>query len=441
MRISNIKLFQKKLPSAGQISNIINSPLFSGSAIMIFGSNAVSFLNYLYHLVMGRMLGPSFYGELVALISLIGLFAIIPGSLSMVIIKYVSAAKNEVESTGLIKWLKSKGFRISLIIFIFILIISPSLANFLHIEKLSYLILIAISFSLSIQVVINRSALQGLLKFKETVLSIFAEVGFKFILSLVLIFAGYRVGGAMMALTVSVFVGWYMTNLYLRDRLKKDSVYSPDIKKMLFFSFPVLVQSFATTSIYTSDVILVKHFFSSFDAGIYASLSTLGKIIFFGASPIASVMFPLVSQRQSKGERYRNIFIYSLLGTLLLASGVLIIYWLVPEIAISLLYGSAYLEAADLLVWFGVFMTLFTLSSLLINFNLSLGRTGVVILPLIAAIIQVVAIWFYHHTLFVIILISTLVTALLLGSLLIYSSYGRDTRDRNKIDFSNNPSL
>lgn len=408
---------------------------------MVFGSNTVNFLNYLYHLVMGRMLGPAFYGELVALISLIGLFSIIPVSLSLVIIKYVSAAKNEEESVGLIKWLKSKGYGISLIICVFTVIISPAIANFLHIEKISYLILIAITFLLSIQTVINRSILQGLLKFKETVLSILAEVGFKFILSLVLIFLGFRVGGAMMALVISVFIGWYMTNLYLKDNLKVKSDYSPDMKKMLKFSFPVLVQSFATTSLFTSDVILVKHFFSSFDAGIYASLSTLGKIIFFGTSPIASVMFPLVSKRQSKGEGYRNIFIYSLWSTLILAAIVLIVYWLFPDLAIRLLYGSAYLGASNLLVWFGIFMTLFTLSSLLISFNLSLGRTKVVILPLIAAIMQVVAIWIYHNNLMTVTIISVLVNALLLGLLIIYSIYGKRPARSDKINFSNSPGI
>lgn len=400
---------------------------------MVFGSNAVNFLNYLYHLVMGQMLGPVFYGELVALISLIGLFSIIPVSLTLVIVKYVSAAKNERENAGLVQWFKSQGFKISFIMFIFILIISPAIANFLHIEKIIYIIIIAVSFLLSIQVVINRAILQGLLKFKETVLSIFAEVGFKFIISLILIFLGFRVGGAMMALVVSVFVGWYMTSLYIRDKLKVVSDYTPAVKKMLIFSFPVLVQSFAITSLYTSDIILVKHFFSSFDTGIYASLSTLGKIIFFGTSPIASVMFPLVSQKQSKGEGYRKIFIYSLLATSILAFIALVIYWLVPELAIRLLYGSAYLEATNLLVWFGIFMTLFTLSSLVINYNLSLGKMKIVIFPLVAAILQIILIWFYHYSLFEVILISIGVSALLLTALLIYSIY---SKNGHKVNFN-----
>ena len=52
------------------------------------------------------------------------------------------------------------------------------------------------------------------------------------------------------------------------------------------------------------DVILVKHYFSADEAGHYAALSQLGKIIIFGTGAIASVMFPLVVERFEKHEMY-----------------------------------------------------------------------------------------------------------------------------------------
>ena len=373
--------------------------------------------------MMGRILGPSFYGELSALISFIGLLAIVPISLSLVIVKYVSSAKSKRETEGLIKWLRSNGFKASIIISIIIVMISPAVTTFLRINKSSYIILIALLFLFSIQTVINRSILQGLLKFKESVLTVLAEASIKLIISLMLIYMGFRVGGAIFAITISSFLGWYMTNMYLKGKFETQSNFSPEIKKMFIFSIPVLLQSFAITSIYSADVILVKHFFSSHEAGIYASLSTLGKVIFFGAAPIGAVMFPLISKRQSRGQTYKKIFMYSLFGTLILAFGVLLIYWLIPDLAIGLLYGSAYLEASDLLIWFGIFITLFTLSSLIINYCLSLGKTQIVILPMIAAVSQIAVIWFYHQTLFQVVIISVVVSTLLLVSLLIYSIY------------------
>lgn len=401
-------------------------PLFSGSVVMVIGSNSVSALNYLYHLIMGRMLGPASYGELAALISLIGLFGIVPISMNLVIIKYVSSAKKRQEANNLVSWFKSKIFQVSVGFFLVILITSPIIYSFLGITKISYLFLIALSFLFSLQALLNRSILHGLLKFKEMVFSVLAENTTRLAVSALLVFIGFRVGGAMLAFVISALLGWYVTNFYLRFYFsKKNPNLSPDIRSMAMFTIPVLIQSFSTTSLYSSDLILVKHFFSSHDAGIYAALSTLGKIIFFGAGPIGAVMFPIVAQRQARGQNFRKIFIYTFLLTGILATIISTLYWFFPRIAIGLLYGSAYLEEASLLVWFGLFMSLFTLSSVLISYSLSLGKTRIVLIPLIISLLQIIAIWFYHQSLFAVILIATLASALLLMSLLIYLSFNR----------------
>lgn len=407
-----------------KLSNLTKHPLFSGSAIMVLGSNTINALNYLYHLILGRMLGPSDYGELAALISLMGLLSIVPGSISLVIIKHVSSAKTEEEVISLINWLKSKIIKGSLIFFLVILLLSPLIRSFLHINKLVYLALIAISFLISFQSLFYRSILQGLLKFKAVILSILTENSAKLILSILLVYLGFRVGGAMLAFVVAAVLGWYITIFYLKFSSKGKSDISPDVKSMTLFAIPVIIQTFSTTSFYSSDVILVKHFFSAHEAGIYAALSTLGKIIFFGTGPIAAVMFPVVSKKLAKGENFKRVYHYSFFATLTLAALILLFYLFTPKLAINLLYGRAYLEAADLLFWMGMFITLFSLTSLIVSYGLAVGRTTIVYFQLIAAISQIILIWFFHQTLFEVIIISCTVTGMLLIVLLIYSSYG-----------------
>lgn len=416
------------------MKKILNHPLFTGSMVMIIGSNAINFLNYLYHLIMGRLLGPANYGELAALISLMGLFSIVPSSINLVIIKYVSSAKSEAELAGLINWLRVRVVKVSIVFFIAILIATPFITSFLHISKIAYLILFAVTFLIGFQSLFYRSILQGLLKFKETVISILAENSIKLLVSVLLIYFGFRVGGAIFAFLIAVMVGWFITIFYLKIKTKKADQ-SPDVKSMAFFAIPVIIQSFAMTSIYSSDVILVKHFFSSHDAGIYAALSTLGKIILFATGPIGSVMFPLVSKRMAKGENYKRVFMLSFAATAFLSGAILLVYFLFPSLAIKLLYGSLFLEAAGLLVWFGIFIACFTLSFLIVSYNLSLGKTKVVIFPAVAALTQIILIWIYHQSLFTVILISIIISALLLAALFIYSIY--ETRSHaKKIDFS-----
>lgn len=406
------------------LNEIVTHPLFSGSTIMVFGSNSINAINYLYHLVMGRLLGPTGYGELAALISLMGLLGVVSAGINLAVTKYVSSAKNDQEANRLSHWLKVKFFQLSVAFSAFILITSPLTSAFLR-TNINYIFIIAAAFLFSFSSTLNRAILQGLLKFKEMVISVLFENTSKLLIGSVLVLVGFKLSGAMMGIFIAAIIGWYLTHSFLKGSKSTNPKRPEDLKNIIFFTIPVIIQTVAITSLYTTDLILVKHFFLPFDAGIYASLSTLGKIIFFGASPIASVMFPLVSQRQSRGGSYNKIFSFSLLTTACLSILVVIFYWLFPNLAIKLLYGSAYLQASSLLVFFGVFMALFTLSSFLINFGLSLGKIKIVIFPAAAAIIQATAIWFYHTSLYTVVIISILVNTLLLASLVIYSIFER----------------
>ncbi len=430
-----------------RINRLISHPLFSGSAIMIIGSNSASALNYLYHLVVGRLLGPSSYGEFASLISVIGLLGIIPAAVSLVIVKQVSSAKSDSEAKNLIRWFKSKAFIVSLSFALLMLVFSPLISSFLRINKFSYILLISLLFLFSLQTGFNRAILQGVLKFKEIVISILAENTAKVLISAILILLGFAVTGALTAYVGASLLGLYLTNYYLKVKNENDYPIHTNVKSVLFLTIPMLVQTVSTTSMISSDVVLVKHFFSSHEAGIYAALSTLGKIIFFGTGPITAVMFPLVSKKNSKGESYRRVLIYSFTATALFALVICVFYFLAPTVAINLLFGPSYLESSSLLIWFGIFMSLFTLSSLLVNFGISLGKNRIAIFPLFSAILQIILIFLFHQTLFTVIIISSGVTALLLVTLLIYLSfdgelmYGKNAFKGDKVDFNNRPGI
>ena len=83
---------------------------------------------------------------------------------------------------------------------------------------------------------------------------------------------------------------------------------------------------------------------------------------------------------------------------------------------IKVLYGSAYLSARAELVWMGLFLLFYSLSSLLVNYSLSLGKSGIVIFPFVGALLQIILIWFWHGTTLQVIQISLLVNiAMFLG--------------------------
>ena len=405
-----------------RIKEIVLHPLFSGSAVMIFGSNLANFIAYVYHLVIGRMLGPELYGELAAVVSLIGLFAVSFGFFGLVIVKFVSSG-NTNERKMLFSWFTTRSSQIAIFVGIFVTAISPFIAGFLKIG-LSVAVLLGPIITVFLLSFIYSSFLQGLLRFGRVVVVSNISMAGRLALGILFVALGFSVFGAIFGLFISAALGLWLNRYFLKDyKVSKDSGSRAFGKKILAYAGPIFLVSLSTNSLYSTDVILVKHFFEAQSAGIYAALSTLGKIIFFGTAPVGAVMFPLVSQRQSQGKDYKKIFLLSLLFTLGISLLVLLIYWLAPELSLKILYGDKFLEASPYLVWIGLFMAIFSSGSLITGFYLSKGDTRIWTLVVLAALGQALGIWFFHSSIFQVITVNIISASFLLVSLLIYFGY------------------
>ena len=403
------------------VKKLVKSPLFSGSVLMIGGSMGVNVVNYLYHLVMGQVLGPVDYGKLAAIFSILYVATVIPTSSSIAIVKFVSSAKNKKERDLFYFRIKRLYAWIGLILSILWIAFSGLVSDFLHIDEIVAILLVAPTLFLSLVVLVNQSLAQGVLKFKGVVVPNLISAIFKLIVGLGLVYMGYSVGGAMFGVVIGVFLAYVYSIRFTKVlNVKKIEKGTLDLRPFVKYALPVLTQAMAFTSLFTVDLILVKHFLPEFDAGLYAALSTLGKIIYFASQPVSSVMFPIVAGKRSRGEGYRKVFYLSFVMTALLSLIVVLFYYLLPEIAIGVLYGKEYLMAKSELVWMGVFMSAYALSYLLVSFILSLNKTKIVILPIIVAVLQVLLIVRYHNSLRQVLQINTLMTLALLAMLVIY---------------------
>ena len=406
---------------------LIKNQLIAGSAILFAGSMLASFGNYLYHLLMGRMLGPVDYGVLASLISLTYLFGIPIGTLSLVTVKYVSALRGEKKFetiSYLYSWLNKKLVIFGLVGFLLLVITSPLIASFLHFDSILPLLLLIASSLIAVYLSVNTATIQGFLRFGwMSVLGIIQAI-LKVGIAVLLVFIGLKVLGAVTSILFGSLVGLVLTRLLVRRLLsKKEKKEKIDIQEISKYAIPVFFSSLAFTSLYTSDIVLARHFLSAQEAGFYAALAVLGKIIFFASGPIIMVMFPMVSERHANGKKYANLFKLSFGLVLFICLGVSVVYFLFPGLMVKILFGSQYLPAAPYLVLFAIFLSLYSLASLLVNFYLSIKKVKIVILPVIAAVVQIILIVIFHQNLSQIIWVSISVLFLLLVSLLIYYLY------------------
>jgi len=381
-------------------------------------------INYIYHLLMGRILGPVDYGTLVSVYSVLYIVSIIPSSASISIVKFISSAQDKEERNEIYKSINIFIVRLAGLLAVVVALLSPTISKFLNISNNSIVLLVAPILFLSLVTLVNMSTMQGVLKFTGVIVPSIISAASKLVFGLVLIWLGYSVLGAIWAIVIGAAIAYLISRKMIVGEIDtRNSQGNYPLKSFYKYSLPVLIQALAFTSLFTVDVILVKHFLSPFDAGLYAALSTLGKIIFFASSPIAATMFPIVSKRKANNQGYNKVFLTSLIVTLAVGIAITSFYWLFPSVAIGVLYGPAYLSAKSALVWMGILILFYSLSSLMVNFSLSLGESRAVYFPLIAAVLQAPLIWFFHGSILEVIQISLGLVAAMFIFLSFYLGY------------------
>ena len=405
------------------LNNLLNNPLASGSLLMFIGAMVSNFGAYLYHLAMGRMLGPVSYGVLTALISLLYLLYIPALTLGTTVVKFASTAKakkNYPQIYSLFYNLSQKLLIASVTVFLLFTAASRIIAEFLQISNQNLIILASGFFLVSLLPVVNYGILQAFLNFSflaaNSVLMAILKLG----LAVGLVGLGFSIGGAITAILVSSLVGYLLSFYPLRFLWRFKGEARVDWSEIILYVAPVFLVVLGLTSLYTTDIILVKHFFPPFQAGLYAATAVIGKIVFFASSAITIVMFPLVSERYENGGNFRLVLLQSLILVLVISGGITTFYFLFPQLMIRVLYGSSYLSISPYLGIFGIFISLYSLASVLANFFLSIRKTQVAFFPFLAAAVQIGLIWFFHTSIQQVIQISILSTALLLILLLLY---------------------
>lgn len=393
---------------------------------MLLGSVAGNFGSYLYHLLMGRMLGPVNYGILESLISL-NYFLIIPISvLALVIVKFVSSQKDNPNLVSLFIFRVTAkvalwGF-LALIVFLGLF---PLLKNLIKVDSFVLFLGIGLATYFGIFGSIFSSSLQGLARFGSLSILNGASSWSKTLMAVFLVLVGLNVYGSVYALAASsvmtIFMGFYFLRKYVNLKAIKEKTASKiNFPKMKSYSLSVFVFNLSLTSLYTLDIILSKYFLLPEEAGQYAALSVLGKTIFFASSPVAAVMFPLISERFAKKSAFQNVFLQSMALVMIISISISLLYFFYPQLMIRLLFGNAYLKSAQYLGYFAIFISLYSLCYLLLNFFLSIAKTKIVFVSLGVAFLQAVLIYFFHNNIFDIVKVNIFSVSLLFVILLVF---------------------
>lgn len=406
----------------GRIRAFAAHSVVLSSVVVMSGSMLSNILAYLYHLLVGRILGPSLYGELAALLSLFYILNVPSSVVQTILTKFFSVLYAR-HSTGEAKTLLFMSFKVIIVLsgvgFGIVVLGAPLVTSFLHIESNISLYWLYGTFALYFIGIIPMSVLAAYQKF--IVQQIITVIGMTIRLLFAVLAAPYGVmwtiASNVIANTASLIMSVVSLRFIFAARPEPLTVFK---KNAIGYSVPTLFTTLAIAALYNQDVLLVKHFFTPVDAGIYSSLSVLGKVIFYASSAITFVLFPVISERKELGRDHKRLVGVSLVFVAGLSSVLTLLYFLFPRFVVHLLYGMSYDAAVPYVGIFGIFISFFTLDNMLFSICLAAEKTFVWLLGLAAILIQFGTLWAYHSSIQSVIMVNTYVAAGLFVVLLLY---------------------
>lgn len=434
MKVKIIQLLQK----------VLKHELITGSAYIFIASMFSNIIAFLFNLFLTRRTSVSHYGEYVALMSLVGLATISAQSLGPILVKFSSDyLRNKEHPKAALLFVEStKTILITaLVISLVIIGLSPVLEDFLHINNFFLIITAALIVGVVYAGVVNIAFLQSLLKFRFMAFTVSLGAIVKIISGVALVTIGFQTVGALWAVLLSFLISYLITFFPLKHffAIKKKGI-KIHISEIGAYAIPTTIIVFSLSSFTSTDLLLVKHFFSPTSAGIYAGISTVGKVIFYFTGTVPSVMFPLLIKHYHEGRNIHKLFFLAIFLVLIPSIFITAIYFLFPTLAIRFfLVKKEYLQAASLLGFFGLTITLFSIINIIVNFFLSLKQTDIVFIIFPAAIFQAAGIILFHQGFQQVVSVSLIVMLVLLVVLLLY--YVRSYVNTKTFPFTHNPRI
>lgn len=371
------------------------------NAIFFAGNLSIGVLNYLFYPILGRLLAPSYFGEVQTLFSLFSHIGVFFNVLGLVVVNIVANQATDQAASQVIIELEKFALFISTAGFVLFLFLAIPLEHFFQFGSAYPFVGLAIAILISVPITFRRAVLQGIRDFAGLSWAGIVGAAVKLVVAIGLVLGGYKTGGAVAA----VLVAQLLTLLYVWWRLRqKHSSYqwgqqhfswpkleliAPELK----YAGLVLSVSLIITIQYTIDILTVKHYFPAHQAGLYAGVSTIANIIFFVAASVSGV---LIASVKIGHHGNKALLKRSLILTSLLAGGALVVFAALPHLVTTILIGSKYASAAHYLPSIAFATFLISIANLLFIYHLAQRAYTIAALALGGSALTI-ALMLVHH--------------------------------------------
>ena len=393
----------------------LQAKIVSGSVVLLSGSSLTTAINLAYNIVVAQFLGPKGFGHATVVYTLLTVLSALTLSFQIVSTKLVAQQDSPEKMAAVYRGFHQSAMACGLFVAFALWLFRDPIAAYLNLPDSTLVSLLAIGAGFYIPLGARRGFVQGTYGFRRLASNLVLEGAVRLGGSFVMVLAGYGVRGVIGANAAAIAVAYFAaapaTTSRVSNPLRFGYAMRETSQALVFFSGQVLINN--------CDIVLVKHFFPAYIAGVYAAIAMVGRVIFSFSSAVVNTTFPLVAG--TRDEERKDLRVIATALVLVLGCGSLLAFCLciTPAWVWTSLFGKGFQIAGEysvpsLLALYALTTVVYSLSVVIITFEMSYKIANTSWVQLAFSGVLIAAICRFHSSLHEVVLVQLYLMAALL---------------------------
>jgi O-antigen/teichoic acid export membrane protein len=335
-------------------------------------STLTTAINLAYNIAVARFLGPKGFGQATVVYTILTLISAVTLSFQIISTKAVAQQDSDEGKAAVYRGFHRGAWVCGILIALLLVLFQRVIASYLVLSDSMLVAILAIGVAFYVPLGSRRGYIQGTYGFRRLAANFVVEGIFRLGGSVILILLGFGVAGVIAANSAAVVVAYFTAAPKLGSPVQNPLRFSTALREtsmaMVFFFGQVLINN--------CDIVLVKHFFVAQEAGLYAAVAMVGRVIFAFSSAVVNSMFPHVAGTHQEERKDLRVIATSLLLVIGTGSALALGLGIAPAGIWTTLFGSGFQIAGQynfpyLLALYAITTIVFSLSVVIITFEMS----------------------------------------------------------------------
>lgn len=382
------------------IMSITKKPTITQEQFFMLSVLTVNGGNYLYNLLLGRILGPEQFSDAAILITMLLVLSFVAMTFQLAAAKFAVTLSNSVFG-AFVKKIYKNAIMVGVFFGAMVVVFAKDLQVLFHTSSSMMFTIFGIGVPLYFLMSVNRGFFQGKKEFKLLSITYQAEMLTRLALTLILVLMFQSQSSVVIAVgvLVSLVVGLFPLKFDKKHFTSKVAFPKKELTQIKKFFVITAFYELSQIIINNSDILLVKHYFDGYEAGLYASLALIGRIVYFVAWMFVMLLLPTVVQLKKEGKDTTKVLMKYVSYIAIIATAIVLACAMFPTFIVQILFGSEYVQIAPLL-WKYAFATgIFAVANIFAYYFLSLDKYVPVLVSAIFGALQVFLVIVYHSSL------------------------------------------